>query len=218
MVWFLRPAGPARGERPGPVPARRAPAPGRGSFAGVAPGLIVPRRANAETRGMSSKAQNAMMTERPGSRSHTAMADTPIPAAPGRVLAPALATGVLWWACHFPLNWSWLAWVALVPLLTLVRSPARPARIYLAAWLGGMVFYWAVIQWMRYADFRMYFTWAALATYCALYVPLTIFLVRRLEAHTRWPLTLTFPLVWTALEYLRAHFGTGFPWYFLAHT
>ena len=25
-------------------------------------------------------------------------------------------------------------------------------------------------------------------------------------------------LVWTALEYIRAHLATGFPWYFLAHT
>src|SRR5207244_2741725 len=82
-----------------------------------------------------------------------------------------------------------------------------------------LVFYWAAIQWMRYADdIRMVLLWALLATYCSLYVPLTIFLVRRLEARTQWPLTLTFPLVWTALEYLRAHFGTGFPWYFLAHT
>src|SRR5437868_5366642 len=167
---------------------------------------------------MSPESPNAMITERPETRSDPAVAVAITPTRPGRVFLPALATGVLWWACHFPLNWSWLAWIALVPLLTLVRSPARPRRIYFAAWLGGLVFYWAVIQWMRYADFRMYFTWAALATYCSLYVPLTIFLVRRLGARTRWPLTLTFPLVWTALEYLRSHFGTGFPWYFLAHT
>jgi apolipoprotein N-acyltransferase len=134
------------------------------------------------------------------------------------VFLPGLATAGLWWASHFPLSWGWLGWFALVPLLVLVRSPARPRRVYLAAWLCGMAFYWAVIQWMRYADTRMYFTWAALATYCSLYVPLTIWLVRRLEAWTKWPLIVTLPMVWTALEYLRAHFGTGFPWYFLAHT
>src|SRR4051812_5103434 len=82
------------------------------------------------------------------------------------VFAPAALSGLLLWAGHFPLNWSWLAWVALVPLCVLVRSPARPRRVYLAAWLCGLVFFWSVIQWMRYADSRMYFTWAALATYC----------------------------------------------------
>jgi len=63
----------------------------------------------------------------------------------------------------------------------------------------------------------MYFTWAALAFYCSLFFPVGIYLVRRLDRLTRLPLVLAFPAVWTALEFFRAHFGTGFPWYFLAH-
>jgi len=43
-------------------------------------------------------------------------------------------------------------------------------------------------------------------------------LVRRLDRTTRLPLVLAFPLLWTALEYFRDHFGTGFPWYLLGHT
>ena len=64
----------------------------------------------------------------------------------------------------------------------------------------------------------MYFTWASLALYCSLFVPVGIYLVRRLDRRTGLPLVLTVPVIWTALEYFRAHFGTGFPWYFLAHT
>jgi apolipoprotein N-acyltransferase len=64
----------------------------------------------------------------------------------------------------------------------------------------------------------MYFTWAFLATYCALYVPLALYLVRRLDRWTRLPLILTLPIVWTALEYLRVEFGTGFSWYLLGHS
>jgi apolipoprotein N-acyltransferase len=57
-----------------------------------------------------------------------------------------------------------------------------------------------------------------LALYCSLFFPAGVYLLRRLEGHTRLPLTLTFPVGWTALEYFRAHFGTGFPWYFLGHS
>ena len=38
-----------------------------------------------------------------------------------RLLLPALASAALLWLCYFPVNWGWLAWVALVPLLALVR-------------------------------------------------------------------------------------------------
>jgi apolipoprotein N-acyltransferase len=80
------------------------------------------------------------------------------------------------------------------------------------------VFFVPILQWMRVADPRMYFTWIGLALYCSLYFPLAIGLLRLLDRRTRLPLVLTAPIIWTALEYLRAHFATGFPWYFVAHT
>ena len=133
-------------------------------------------------------------------------------------LLPALLTGGLLYACHFPLAWGWLGWVALVPLLALVRSPASGGRVFLCAWAGGLVFFWAALQWMRVADVRMYATWAMLATYCALYIPLAVLLTRRLDRRTRLPLVVTFPAVWVALEFLRSHLATGFGWYLLGHT
>ncbi len=127
-------------------------------------------------------------------------------------------TGGLLWLCYFPVAWGWLAWIALVPLLALVRTRISGGRLALGAWLAGLVFYWPVLQWMRVADYRMYATWAALATYCSLFFPIGFALVRRLDRKTSLPLIVSFPAVWTALEYFRAHFLSGFPWYFLAHS
>jgi apolipoprotein N-acyltransferase len=133
-------------------------------------------------------------------------------------LVPALLTGGLLFASYFPLNWGWLAWLALVPLLCLVRSAASDKRVFFCAWAGGLAFFWPVLQWMRVADPAMYATWAALATYCALYVPVGVLLVRRLDRTTRLPLVVTLPVVWTALEFPRSHLATGFSWYLLGHT
>jgi apolipoprotein N-acyltransferase len=136
-------------------------------------------------------------------------------------LLPALATALLLSLCHFtilPIASGWFAWVALVPLLCLVRSDALPRRIYFAAWAGGLAFFYFVLQWMRVAHWLMYFTWAMLATWCSLFVPLGIFLIRRLDRRTRLPLVITVPVVWTGLEFIRAHLLTGFAWYFLGHT
>jgi apolipoprotein N-acyltransferase len=64
----------------------------------------------------------------------------------------------------------------------------------------------------------MFYTWAMLATYCALYFPAAVWLIRVLERRTGWPLTLTAPVVWTSLEFFRSFFLSGFAWYYLGHT
>jgi apolipoprotein N-acyltransferase len=137
---------------------------------------------------------------------------------PGRLLLCALGTGALLWCSYFPLAWGWLAWVALVPLLSLVRSRVQPSRIYLCAWYAGLAFFVPILQWMRVADLAMYATWLTLALYCALYVPVAVFLIRRLDRGTRLPLVISVPVVWTALDFLRAHLLGGFAWYFLGHS
>lgn len=133
-------------------------------------------------------------------------------------LLPALASSILLWLCFYPLAWGWLGWIALVPLLFLVRADARPRRVFWSAYLGGFAFFAPVLLWMTVADYRMYATWAALSFYCAFYFPAAVLLVRRLDRMTGWPLLVTVPLVWTALEFIRSFLFTGFAWYFLGHT
>lgn len=134
------------------------------------------------------------------------------------VLVPGLLTSLLLWLCYFPVACGWLAWVALVPLLSLVRRPASKAQLFLGSWTGGLLFFLAALQWLRVADPRMYVTWIGMAVYCSLYFPLGIALARYLDGRTRLPLVVSLPVVWTALEFLRAYLLTGFPWYFLGHS
>jgi len=134
-----------------------------------------------------------------------------------RVLLLALATAALLWLCYFPIACGWLIWIALVPLLFLVRSSARPRWIYFSAWFGSWIFYLAAMQWMRVADPRMYATWIGLAFYCSFYFLLSVYLIRLLDRCTSLPLVLTVPLVWTAVEFLRATLLGGFAWYMLGH-
>ncbi|HEY7310156.1 MAG TPA: apolipoprotein N-acyltransferase, partial [Gemmataceae bacterium] len=155
---------------------------------------------------------------RPRTQPHTVAPGSPRPRVGLRVLLLALTSAVLLWLCYFPLAWGWLAWVALVPFLALVRSSARRRTIYLSAWLGGFAFYLPAMQWMRVADPRMYFTWIGLAFYCSLYFPLALYLMRFLDRRTPLQFLVTVPVVWVALEFLRSTFITGFSWYLLSHT
>ncbi len=133
-----------------------------------------------------------------------------------RLLAPVLS-GALLFACYFPLDCGWLAWVALVPLLTLVRAGGSRKRIFFCAWAGGLVFFVPVLCWMRVAHPAMYATWLMLAVYCAAYVPAAVLPLRFLDRRARLPLVVTLPAVWVALEFLRSHLMTGFSWYLLGH-
>lgn len=131
-------------------------------------------------------------------------------------VAPALLTGGLLWACHFPLAWGWLSWIALVPLLTLTRANASSKRIYWSAYLAGLAFFVPALQWMRVADYRMYATWIMLATYCAVYFPLGLWLIRLLDRRGV-PMILNVAMVWVGLEWVRSFALTGFAWYYLGH-
>ena len=130
----------------------------------------------------------------------------------------SLMTAIPLWAAFTPLDLGPLAWVALVPLVMLVRMPQPSRRMYPVVYLGGLVFWLVTLQWMRLGDVWMYPAWLALAAYVALYFPLFVGL-SRVAVH-RWgaPLTLAVPVVWVGLEFLRAHVLGGFSWYYLGHT
>ncbi len=151
-----------------------------------------------------------------------------------RVFAPALLSSVLLWLSYFPASLGPLAWGALIPWLSLVRSPARPWKLYLAAWLSGFVFFALALHWIAAAVHPMmkFIAWPALTLYCSLYFPLALCWMRRIDARAIVPLVGQVPMVWVGLEFVRMHFPTGFPfleetgwrhhigfgWYFLGYT
>lgn len=133
-------------------------------------------------------------------------------------LGMSCLSGLLMWLCFTPVNASPLAWVALVPLLLLVRMDERTHWMKLSIYLGGLASQFAILQWMRLGDPTMYIAWTALSVYLALY-PVAFVVISRIAVH-RWsiPLAIATPIIWTGLEFLRAHLMTGFAWYFLAHS
>ena len=48
--------------------------------------------------------------------------------------------------------------------------------------------------------------------------PLALVMIRLAVHRLKLPLMLAAPIVWVALEYVRAYIFTGFPWYYLAHS
>ncbi len=130
----------------------------------------------------------------------------------------AVGSALLLWTSFPPLGWHWLAWGALVPLFALVPS-RRPAwTLYLSAWLGGFVFWALAVQWVRLCDESAWVAWLSMALALSAFWPLFLVLARHAVLRLKLPLMVAAPVVWVALEYVRAYILSGFPWYYLAHS
>lgn len=128
-----------------------------------------------------------------------------------------LGSGLALWLAFPPAEWHGLVWCALVPLLLLVRSERKVAA-YCGAWLGGLVFWLLATEWVRLTDPDAWPAWLLMAVVLSGFWPLTLALTRLGVLRLGLPLPIAAPIVWVALEYIRAYVLTGFPWYYLAHT
>ena len=135
----------------------------------------------------------------------------------GTWVLPGLTTGLLW-ACFTPLNFSPLAWIALVPLCLLIRSVNRTRRMYRMVYAAGFVWGLITLQWMRLGHPSMYVALIALSAYVAFYFPAFVGLSRVAVHRFKVPVLFAVPVVWTGLEFARAHLLTGFSWYYLGHS
>ena len=133
-------------------------------------------------------------------------------------LAAGVASGLVLWTTFPPMEWGLLAWVALAPLFWLVTVRGAPARTYLAAWAGGLVFWILAVPWLRLIGPGAWIGWVVLGAVFSLWWPLFLALARWARFRLGVPLILAAPIAWVAVEYLRAYFLTGFPWYYLAHS
>lgn len=135
-----------------------------------------------------------------------------------RPVVAGLSSGVLLWSAFPPVEWSWLAWIALVPLFWLVTQKGSVLRLYLGAWAGGLVFWVLSVQWVRLTDPSAWVAWLAMALIFSLWWPGFLALARLAVFRLRLPLMMATPILWVGMEFIRAFLLTGFPWYYLGHS
>ncbi|MBW2370587.1 MAG: apolipoprotein N-acyltransferase, partial [Deltaproteobacteria bacterium] len=119
---------------------------------------------------------------------------------------------------------GWLAWFAMVPLLASIRNQT-PRDTFRLGLLTGLVHYLTLLYWLAgtmntYGGMSWFLSIPILflfSFYLALYIALFSVTVGRLIRNPGQCLWLL-PVVWVAVEYLRAKLFTGFPWALLGHS
>src|SRR6185369_301309 len=113
-----------------------------------------------------------------------------------------------------PLGWSFLAHVALVPMLLLALLSTSGKRLFWTSYLACSAWWLIVIAWIIPVTVGGY---VLLSLYMALYWATAMVLVRFLHRRYRPAMVLAFPLVWVSLELIRGNFlQGGFGWYTFA--
>lgn len=125
------------------------------------------------------------------------------------------ATAVMLTLLYPPFYCFFLAPFALVPFCVCVlRRPMNKGYLGLYYALG-VAFFLPNLFWLGPVTIGGFI---ALSLFVALYIPLFAFGLHRLVVHLRLPATLAVPLVWTAVEFVRATFVMGgFPWFLLGN-
>ncbi len=134
----------------------------------------------------------------------------------------ALVAGAAWAFCFGQRPWLWLPWVALVPLLLLLRQP-RQAWL---GWLHGLAFWLVSIPWVQptleihgqLPGWMALLGLVALAAYLALFSGLFALLAAPLWRQGGASVWLGIPAAWVVAEWLRGHFFSGFPWNLAAYS
>ena len=82
----------------------------------------------------------------------SAAREKPVRAASRGAWGLSLLTAALLWAAFAPVDCGPLGWLALTPVLLLVRTPVRARWLYTAVYCGGLAQALASLQWMRWGD------------------------------------------------------------------
>ncbi|WP_305043045.1 apolipoprotein N-acyltransferase [Geoalkalibacter sp.] len=114
-----------------------------------------------------------------------------------------------------------LAWIALVPLFLVMDT--RPFR---SGFTAGLVFFAVVLYWLNivmttYGGLHPVLSATAyllLVLYLALFFGTATWAACRLREKLGYAPTLTLPILWVALEFLRSFLLTGFPWATLGYS
>ncbi len=140
-----------------------------------------------------------------------------------RDLFQAILSGLLLTASFPPGKFSFLAWIALIPLLVSIQDKA-PRSAFKLGFIAGFfhfitLMYWIIVVLKQYGNLPLAVSLLALlllSLFLALYPGLFSCLTCQMN---HGPFSIFFMAAfWVSLEYARAHLVTGFPWCLLGYS
>ena len=130
----------------------------------------------------------------------------------------ALAMLMLWLSFP-PIGLFWLAWLALLPLISVIVEKRKLTKgHYWAVWFVGLLYWLGTFYFIPIPHPLLWIGWIVISLYLACYLPFTVLSARTLIFRFHVPALVSIPVVWTGWELVRCYLFTGMPLVCLSHT
>ncbi len=132
----------------------------------------------------------------------------------------AILSGILLVISFPTISFTFLAWVALVPLLIALQKKDLPSAGKLGL-VTGFVYFYGILYWLNVLsqfDSIMPLATIVLSLILSLYVVVFAILLVWLSEKYKNSLWIITPILWTTLEYIRGLGPLGFPWGLLGYS
>jgi apolipoprotein N-acyltransferase len=116
----------------------------------------------------------------------------------------ALVSAILHYSIFPPYNFSFFAWVVLVPLL-MYCTFARYTEVFLTSLTAGTLFCALYIKWLNVVPAFPLAGYLFISIYTGLFFGIFGLLYCLVQKRTKWPVVLVAPVLWVALEYVRSN-------------
>ena len=137
-----------------------------------------------------------------------------------------VSLGLLWLAFP-PIGISWVAWIALSPIVWLILAQPMAGNLdgqrfrgrkYRQLYVAGLLYWLGTFYFIPIPHPALWLGWIAVSAYMAVYTPLFVIGSRVLVHRFKLPAVIAIPIVWTGIEWIRTHFATGMGLVCLSHT
>ena len=126
---------------------------------------------------------------------------------------------LLLWLSFPPIGLFWLAWLAPLPLISVIVDSRKLARHhYWTIWIAGLFYWLGTFYFIPIPHPLLWIGWIVISLYLACYLPFTVIAARVMIFRFKIPALLAIPVVWTGWELVRCYLFTGMPLVCLSHT